>query len=60
MENRQIKSKHGTVTTQSMAKVATIEPCSNALLKLPTRVKCWKARNAAMTKDRTTPSCFPL
>ena len=56
----QIKSKHGTATVQSMAKVATTEPWSNALLKSPTRVKCWKARNAAITNERTTPSCLPL
>ena len=55
----QIKNKHGTTTMQSMAKVAMIEPWSNAFLK-PTRVKCWNAKNTTITKERTTPSCLPL
>lgn len=50
----------GTATIESIAKVAMIEPWSNAPLKLPNRVKCWKARNAAMIKERATPSCLPL
>lgn len=56
----QIKRKHGTMTTQSTAKVAMIEPWSNAFFKPPARVKCWKARKAAIAKDRTIPSCRPL
>lgn len=43
-----------------MAKVATIEPWSNAFCKLPAREKCWKAKYPAITNDIMEPSRVPL
>jgi hypothetical protein len=45
---------------QTMAKVATMEPCSKAFFRFPSREKCWNARYAAMANASMAPPWLPL
>jgi hypothetical protein len=52
----QIRSKPDAAVIKMMAKVATIEPWSNAFCKLPVREKCWKAKYPAINKETIAPA----
>lgn len=51
-----IRSKPDAAVMKMMAKLATIEPWSNAFCKLPAREKCWKAKYPAITKEIIAPA----
>lgn len=45
---------------QMIAKVATIDPLSNALCRLPVFEKCCRAKNPAIANEMIAPACVPL